>query len=280
MSLIEKAVEKYARSVPESLRRNVDVPQILSINKPNDHLLAAALRQPPRTLNRNRVQLDLKALQAGGYLYPADNNPTLADELRVIKRPLLQNTGTKHQPNRKHANLIGVTSAQYGEGKSFTAINLALSIALERDRHVLLVDADVTRPSLPRLLGCAPRQGLLDVLAGDEVGLKDVLVATDIDKLSLLTTGTAQLLATELLASIAMHDLLDELARRYPDRIVIFDLPAVLTTTESRVLVNLMGQLVFVVSAAQTLQSAIKEALGVVAACPLSFLVLNRTRSD
>ena len=160
----------------------------------------------------------------------------------MIKRPLIANAMGKGAAPIRRGNLIMVTSALSGEGKSFTAINLAMSIAMELDNTVMLVDADVPKPSVLKMLGLPPARGLLDVLIDDSVDFSQVLMRTNVEKLSLLPSGTQHARATELLASDAMIALLDEMATRYPDRIIIFDSPPLLMTTESRVLATHMGQ--------------------------------------
>lgn len=209
---------------------------------------------------------------------PDATGSLIAEEFRIIKRPLLANAASRTLPPIRNANLIMVTSALPGEGKSFTALNLAMSIAMEFDRTVLLVDADVARPSLPRVLGLPEQDGLLDVLQG-KIALPDVLLRTNVEKLTLLTAGSADAHATELLASDGMTRLLNEMAKRYSDRIIIFDSPPLLMTTESRVLANQMGQIVMVVQAEETLQKAVIQALTTIEACPVKALVLNRARN-
>ena len=172
-----------------------------------------------------------------------------------------------------------VTSAVAGEGKSFTAINLAMSIAAELDHTVMLVDADFARPSLPGMLGVEDGPGLLDVLEGT-AQMSDVLLRTNIDKLTFLRSGTPHPKATELLASESMRRLLDEISRRYTDRIVVFDSPPLLLTTEARALAMYMGQIVFVVRAGKTLQSAVEHALATIEACPTKMLLLNQVRPE
>lgn len=125
----------------------------------------------------------------------------------------------------QNGNLIMITSALPGEGKTFTAINLAISIAMELDNTVMLVDADVSRPSVLNMLGLQPAPGLLDVVVKNSVDISGVLLRTNIEKLSILPSGTAQARATELLASDAMIRLLDDMSGRYSDRIIIFDSP-------------------------------------------------------
>jgi protein-tyrosine kinase len=223
-----------------------------------------------------QVEIDLAGLAAAGFIMPGQPSSLLAEELRVIKRPLLANARAGSAV--RHANLIMVTSALAGEGKSFTALNLALSMAMELERTVLLVDADVARPSLPSMLGVAPQSGLLDMLQNKSLRLGEVLLRTNVEKLNLLMAGTRAAQATEMLASEAMARLLDEMASRYADRIVIFDSPPLLLTTEAQVLATHMGQIVFVLQAEESLQSATRDALAAIAACPVKLLVLNRAR--
>ena len=178
-----------------------------------------------------------------------------------------------------HGNLIMVTSALIGEGKSFSSVNLAMSIAMELDSTVLLVDADVARPSVLRMLGLPPGPGLLDVLEG-KTDMSSAMLKTNIDKLTLLPSGTPHERATELLASDAMRLLLDDISRRYPDRIVVFDSPPLLLTTEARVLATQMGQVVMVVQADKTLQADVEHALSTIKGCPHVNLMLNKARVD
>jgi len=226
-----------------------------------------------------RVDLDLEALAAQGFLTPNAARSHMADQYRVIKRPLIKNAMGKGVASLNHSNLIMVTSALAGEGKSFTSLNLALSIAAELDNTVMLVDADVARPLVLRMLGLPQGPGLLDVLE-ESVDMSSVLLRTNVDKLTLLPSGTPHARATELLASDAMSHLLDDMARRYPDRIIIFDSPPLLLTTESRVLASHMGQIVVVVHAEKTAQSAVQQALATIETCPLKMLLLNQANAN
>lgn len=226
-----------------------------------------------------RVDLDFAALSALGIITPDAPRTGIADQFRVIKRPLIANAIGKNAATLKHANLIMVTSALAGEGKTFISVNLAMSIAAELDRTVVLVDADVARPSVLRTLGLPSGPGLLDVLEG-KVELSGALLKTNVDKLTLLPAGTQHARATELLASDAMKALLDDMATRYPDRIIIFDSPPLLLTTESRVLATHMGQIVMVVNAGNTSQADVKHALSTIESCPIRLMVLNKASTD
>jgi exopolysaccharide/PEP-CTERM locus tyrosine autokinase len=224
------------------------------------------------------VQLDLTALGLAGFVTPDMPHSTIASQFRVIKRPLLVNAAGRGASLVQAGNLIMVTSAMAGEGKTFNAINLAMSIAMEQDRRVLLVDADVARPSLTKVLGLPPGPGLLDLLVDDHIEMADAMLGTNVDKLTLLPSGTPHPRATELLASDAMTDLVEEMGRRYPDRIIIFDSPPLLLTTEARVLATHMGQIIVVVQAERTLQTQVKHALTTIEACPVKLMLLNQVR--
>ncbi len=240
---------------------------------------AARSASVPAPAVSKRVELDLEALAAMGLVTPNAPRTPMADQYRVIKRPLIRNATGRGAEMLNHGNLIMVTSALAGEGKSFTSLNLAMSIAAELDHTVMLVDADVARPSVLRMLGLPPGPGLLDVL-DESVDLADALLRTSIDKLTVLPSGTPHSRATELLASDAMRKLLDDMARRYPDRIIIFDSPPLLLTTESAVLASQMGQIVVVVHAESTPQSAVRRALSTIESCPVRLMLLNQARVD
>ena len=237
----------------------------------------------PKSGKRNelsrRVEVDLVQLAAKGIITPDAPRSHVADEYRVLKRPLLGNAQGKGQAPVDRGNLIMVTSSVPGEGKTFTAINLAISIAMELDNTVLLVDADVSRPSVLNVLGLPAAKGLMDLLLDDELHLGDVMLKTNIEKLTLVPVGSAAKRATELLASEAMTRLLDEMATRYSDRIIIFDSPPLLVTTEAPVLASHVGQVLLVVEAEQTPQSVVKQALATIQSCPVVLTMLNKASS-
>ena len=226
-----------------------------------------------------QVVIDLDALAAAGIVSPNAPRSQIADQYRVIKRPLISNAMGKGATVIENGNLIMVTSSVPGEGKSFTAINLAISIAAELDNTVMLVDADVARPSVLRVLGLPAGPGLLDLLLDDSADLSSMLLKTNIDKLSILPSGTPHARATEMLASDAMTNLLRDMAKRYSDRIIVFDSPPLLLTTEARVLATHMGQIVMVVQAEKTLRSDVQDALATIEACPVKMMVLNQART-
>ena len=223
--------------------------------------------------------LNLARLQEQGMLTHDGGRSAVAEDFRIIKRPLLRQARASGAEAIRHGNLIVVTSAMPGEGKTYCAINLAMSIAMEMDITVLLVDADVARPSVLKVLGLAQEPGLMDVLLDEQLAMADVILKTNVANLSILPAGRSNRHATELLASRAMSRLLAEIASRYADRIVVFDSPPLLITSEAHALVGQMGQVVMVVEAETTTQHAVKEALRQIEACEHINLIYNKTRS-
>lgn len=226
------------------------------------------------------VELGLERLSLMGYVTPNRPRTKIADEFRVIKRPLLKNVDGKSAASIKRANLILVTSSLPGEGKTFVAINLAISMAMELDHTVMLVDADVSRPSVLERLQLPPSPGLLDVLTDPAIDVADGLMRTNIDRLSILSAGTPNGRATELLASEQMDRLLDDLAGRYADRILVIDAPPLLPSTEARVLATGAGQVILVVEAERTPQYAVEQAMAALEACPVVLPLLNKTKGS
>ncbi|MFP5410408.1 MAG: XrtA-associated tyrosine autokinase [Gammaproteobacteria bacterium] len=221
--------------------------------------------------------INLARLHRMGVVAPDAEKSQIAEEFRIIKRPLIANAFGQGTTRVKNGNLIMVTSSLPGEGKSFCAINLAISMAMEMDRTVLLVDADVAKPRVPEYLGIHADKGLLDVLQDKDLKLSDVLIKTDIAKLTVLPAGRTYKRATELLASAAMTRLVEDIGNRYPDRIILFDSPPLLATSESSVLATHMGQIVMVVEAEKTSQEAVREALSHIQSCEVVGMLLNKT---
>lgn len=221
------------------------------------------------------VHLDLARLRTERVITPDTIRSRTTEEMRLIKRQVLGNCMANTEGR---SNLIMVTSALSGEGKTFVAINLAMSIAFEKDLRVLLVDADLAKPSLGGRLGLDVRYGLTDYLRTEHAQVSDFMLRTDINGLSLMPAGEPDELNTELLGSKRMAGLLQELSDRYPDRIIIFDSPPVLMATEASVLAGQMGQVVFVVQADKTKRVLVEEALELIKDAPNIGLIINQAR--
>jgi exopolysaccharide/PEP-CTERM locus tyrosine autokinase len=228
---------------------------------------------------QRRILIDREALRCDGFIAPEDEERMLVDQYRQIKRPLIAHAFGKRATKIPDGHLILVSSALSGDGKTFTCLNLALSMAREQDRSVLLVDADVAKAHITSLFGAEDQPGLLDLLGEDsKLTLNDVILETDIKGLSVMTAGLMQTHSTELLASERMESLIRALSAQDPNRIVIFDSSPLLVTSEARELTSLVGQVVLVVAAELTPQGAVIEALEAVDQSKPVNLILNQAR--
>ena len=263
-SLIEGAVRR-SRSARADVAAAVDEPATIWGSEPEDGHSRSQIQQ-----------VNMARLSHMGFITPENEKSQAAEEFRIIKRPLIANAFGQGTARVRNGNLIMVTSAMPGEGKTYCAINLAISMAMEMERTVLLVDADVARPRVPEYLGLQADRGLLDVLREKDLKLSDLLIRTDIAKLTVLPAGRTYKRATELLASSAMTQLVEDIGNRYPDRIIVFDSPPLLATSEAGVLATHMGQIVLVVEAERTPQDAVREAINHVQSCDVVNLLLNK----
>lgn len=281
MDTIERALEKQ--------RINSDFAQVVI---PNEEIVpevisgdAAKTDKLEHVMQRDVVPdviLDFKYLSAHGFLTPqsVEARSTLASEFRSIKRTLLKRAFDKESNSTEHGNLVMVTSALPSEGKSFVSINLALSIAMELDTTVLLVDCDVIKPSISATLAIPREPGLVDYLADGKRVLSDLILKTNIPSLSIVPAGRSHIHSNELLHSENMRELAHEMATRYPDRIVIFDSPPLLATTEAAVLAGMMGQVIVVVEAIQTGRDRVMDALDLLDSTENVSFVLNKSRNS
>jgi exopolysaccharide/PEP-CTERM locus tyrosine autokinase len=213
--------------------------------------------------------------------FPSDDAADwqLTDELRRVKRPLLDVVAGKGAKMPVHPARIMVASAAPKEGKTFTAVNLALSLARERDFEILLVDGDTAKSDITRTLGLEGRPGLMDVLVDDQHRPADIIVRTDVPNLSVVPAGTQQPLAPELFGSQRMEHVLAGLDNRGArQRLLVFDSSPLLAASDSQVLLTHMGQIVMVVAAGRTRQQEVRQALASTAQSQYVGLILNMSR--
>ena len=223
------------------------------------------------------VNVDYDLLKEAGLLAPNAQQHQIADQYRLIKRPILNIASGQGAYQSDDANLVMIASPMQGDGKTFTCINLALSIATEKDKSVLLVDTDVAKPHISRLFGVDNEPGLIDLLTDESLAVGDLLLKTNVPGLRLLPAGQSSEHATELLASKGMASIVKILSTSFPDRMVIFDSPPLLLTSEAPVLASLMGQIVVVVCAGVTPQHAVLEAVENLDPEKAISLVLNKS---
>ena len=227
---------------------------------------------------KERHHINFTSLKQQGFLVTERGAHQVAEEFRMIKRPLVMNALGRGAVPIERGNLVMVVSALPGEGKTFTILNLAMSIAMERDITVLIVDSDVVKSTLTKLVGLQGQPGLTDYLSDNDNGvqLSDIIVDTDVPKLKIIPAGTSFHHSTELLASTRMREMVEELSHRYNDRIVLFDSPPLLITSQASVLSYPMGQILMVVEAGRTTQSAVREAVDLLENNKVIGMVLNK----
>jgi exopolysaccharide/PEP-CTERM locus tyrosine autokinase len=280
MSLVEQALKKIQASRSANPPAAAARPLAGSSQAPKptsaEFVRAVPERSEPERV-KPVVKIDLNALRRVGLLCPVEQERQLAGEYRQIKRPLISSALGRGVPKLENGHLIMLASALPGDGKTFTSINLALSLALEKDISVLLVDADVAKPHISGALGVGRELGLLDVLRDERLDVESLILPTDVPALSILPAGQPSNTATELLASSRMETVVAQIGARDPNRIVLFDSPPLLLTTESRALASVVGNIVIVVRAGVTPQRAVLEALELLGDGKTIALVLNQS---
>ncbi|MGH6616132.1 AAA family ATPase [Sphingomonas sp.] len=275
-----------SQSIPETVRvpkpapapEPTPFPELAPVPKPARQPAAApqAPVQPPRTPSgRKSISIDRAMLSDKGLLVPGAAIGALAEEFRLVKRHLLLTAKTVKLHDDERSRAILVCSANTGEGKTFCAVNLAISLAAERDTEVLLVDADFAKPDVMRRLGGKDGPGLLDILADPRIEAERCVVATDIPQLSLLPCGTKSNTDTELLASDRTATLIATLLAADPRRIIIFDSPPALEASPAGVLATQVGQVMLVVRADKTSDGDLRQAVALLDGCEHIQLVLN-----
>ena len=273
MSMVERAIEKLRRNAEQAPKQPARPVGSLVADIPPTNDLSG----PPKSTPERRIVVDREALRDAGYLPETAVDRRFADHYRQIKRPLISQALASPSPVPGSPRLIMMASALPGDGKTFTSINLALSMARERDVSVVLVDADTPKPHVSRIFGVEKEPGLLDALGEPNTDIESFVLPTDVGGLSILPAGKTHDGATELLASARMAAVVTRLIARDPRRIVLFDSPPLLVSSESRALSSIAGQVVLVVRSGATPQQAVLDALEQIADRPVS-LVLNQGR--
>ena len=230
------------------------------------------------SVQRNHIVLDFDRMAAAGFLVPGQTMTREAEEFQRIKRRLLGNMVPGMYESERPANLVLITSSVPSEGKTFISVNLAISIALEIDRTVLAIDTDIVKRDMSKVFGVVNRPGLFDLLAGEEAHLENLLIRTSIPNLTVLPAGNRHAHSTEMLASQRMHDLTDEIAARYSDRVIIFDSPPVLAMTTASALAPLVGQIAIVCEAGSTKHETIRETLHRLEGHRVTGVILNKSK--
>lgn len=294
MNLIERAAEKLQTKQAEHSKGEEELRDVGEIAKDLTHeeetkhpsifdqigerlLIDPRTQQSPATPSLETVELSLDRASEIGLYPPTAIRSLVESEHRRVKRPLLARLTGRGATQVEFGERILVTSALENEGKTFTAFNLALSLAQERDWEVVLVDGDTVRQSLTRFMKMEERKGLLDVLASPTIALKDVLFQTSIPHLLFIPSGQRVSNAPELLSGNRMGEVLD-LLTQHSNRILVFDAPPLLGAPEPSALAEFVGQILFVVKAASTQRQAVADALQLLDKSKAINFVLNQVR--
>lgn len=279
MSIIEKALDKLGHTdVPGKTLKNES-----SVEKQN----ATQVPQKDNSANENiknrqknsrTIKLDLDSLGRLGYLTPNTDNKLLFEQYRRIKLPILK-TAFENEDITKNKNIVMVTSSVTGEGKSFTSLNLAMSVAYEYNHTVLLIDADISKQMSSKVMGVEGANGLIEYLTDKEKLLENLILKTNIPKLNLIPSGSHTELITELYSSKKTSDLFEELSTRYQNRLIIIDTPPVLEDSSAKVLTNLANQIVYIVEAEKTPRHIVEQGLRMLGHDKPMGIVLNKSNA-
>lgn len=278
-SLLEQAATRYDFNT--HFRPLDDVPADKPVTRPIAPLASPTPEPRPIAAPRatpwpgTEVKIDRALLAERGVLVPGAPIGALVEEFRLVKRQLLTTARGVRVRSGDLSRTILVTSAQPDDGKTYCALNLAISMAAERDLEILLIDADFAKPDVMARLGLSEGRGLLDALADPQVELESCVVRTDIPHLSLLPCGTKSNADTELVASARTGELIAQLLAADPRRVLIFDSPPVLAASPAAALAHHAGQVMLVVRADRTSESDLREAIDLLDGCEDIQLLLN-----
>jgi exopolysaccharide/PEP-CTERM locus tyrosine autokinase len=210
------------------------------------------------------VEFDVERLRASGHMPPEHAQRQSDEEMRRIKWPLLNSLAGRGGSAPARNNVILVTSAEPSEGKSYTALNLAISMVRDREIRVILVDGDVAQPGITPTLGLEGAEGLNDVLEDPAMDINQVIYRTTVDGLFFVPAGKWNERSPELIAGSRMPQIIEDLGNRVGNGIVILDSPPLLATNEAQVATQYVGHVLMVVRADQTEQRAVLDALALV----------------
>ena len=274
MSLVEQAIARMRNQARAAAPKKLD-----AVSKPVAPPLIVDQVPDPASRPAKRMTLNMEALRARGYLPEAARDQQFADHYRRIKRPLVEKAMSEVAAIGE-PRVIMVTSALPGDGKTFTSINLALSMALERDISVLLVDCDVAKRHVSDIVGMKEESGLLDALVDESVDVDSLVIQTNLSGLSILPAGRRVEAATEHLSSNRMRQIIANLCSHNPRRILLLDSPPLLITNEGRTLVKVAGQIVLVIRAGHTPRHAVQDAMGLFDAQQTGGVILNQVEAS
>ena len=271
MSKIRKALEKAKQTrkadVVNMFREGETVPVA---GPPTPKETEPVGETPAVAAQTRKILCDVRTLRKNKIITRC-NGEIIADHLKLLRTQVLNSM------KDCGANSLLITSANAREGKTFTAINLAMSISQEVDHTVLLVDADLRSPSIHEYFGLDVEAGLADYLLR-RAEVQDLLINPGVEKMVILPAGRGLPNSSELLGSSQMQSLAQEMKARYPDRFIIFDSPALLDGADALVIANFVDGVLLVVEEEKTTQKELREALDLLSGKKIIGIILNKTR--
>ena len=283
MSIIEKVLDKLdddqvAEKSPKKKEARENEQARVASDSAEVHKSAETETEVDTNVVHHReVELDFEKLSRLGILTPHTVNIKLTEQLRRIKSTILTNAFGKYSLGIENQNMVMVTSAIQNEGKSFTSLNLVMSIAKEFNHTVLYIDADVTKRNMEKLFSFKNQKGLVDYLLGDDKDLAEFLVKTNVPRLTLLPSGRPFDKVTELWSSERMNELMSELSQRYSNRLIVFDAPPLLQDSSASILARMVGQTLIIVEAEKTPKHLVDEAVAILDEQQYIGLILNKS---
>jgi len=278
VSLVEKALEKL-RAGDQGDGKDARARAPREATAPPVERLPAVRETFTPEQARRTIKIDERALRAAKVLAAEDEVRRAGDEFRAIKREIIDSAFKEGGAGTFERRLVVMTSALPGDGKTQTSVNLALSIAQERDSSVVLIDGDVAKPHVSQLFGLSDEPGLLDLLSSPDKDVRSVLLATNRPNLWILPAGRRSEIATELLASQRMREVCEQIAALLPQAVLLLDSPPLLVTSEAGVLASIAGQVVVVVKAGETPRQAVIDAISRIDDQDRLKMVLNQTHA-
>ena len=272
---LESAPEMELEAPPSEEALEPDLPADAELREPDP---ATALTVPPTPEPGRMPPLDMAALEKSGLVVGHKVRTRISEEFRITVGHLLRSMQANYSPGRGAPNVIMITSARPGEGKSFSSLNLAGSIAQHTQREVLLMDVDAKQRSISSQLGLTDRPGLLDLSNNPSLRIEDVIIKTSIPHLSLMPVGSGQSGGLDITQTRPVTTLVERIARRFPNSVVLLDAPPCLSTSDPSTLAPFVGQIVLVVEAERTQRNEVIAALDLIKSCPSVTLMLNKIR--
>jgi len=269
---VQRASAKRSAEPAEPQASETTTPARRQTDKPAPAAPEPVKPAKPVALGGSHQEVERWRMREEGLIVPEDTVTATLEEFRIVKRELLADARASKDDK---ARRIVVTSPHPAEGKTYCSLNLAIALAAEREIEVLLVDADVMKPSIPKRLGFTAEQGLMDALADDSIKPEKLVISTDIERLFVLPLGQRTARDAEYLASNRTGEVLDRLTRDAPNRIVIFDTPPALAASAAAELASHVGQVVLVARADETARAALEDATHLMSACDDIKLLLN-----